>query len=367
MAKLEAGLFGYDPTELRQAEQQRWATMYGQSGSPYEKMGMALGQLGGAAVKGLFGIEDPAISANKEATALASQYDLNSAAGLKEYTTALQLRAQETGNPALAAIVPRAAAEYQKAALNEATIEQKTREKAVPIGEQVNQQLFAGFQQDAIKMGAKTPEQVNMIAAQLYDQHEKNKKKEVAAAGVVPAPGQVPLTTIKQAQDIVDEYTKKPFEKLNQIQTIGSLGAGVKSNPTLMPTFQKEVAGFVKDSQISNKDFERALGSSGIAADAIDGVNKFFTGAPTNAKIDDILKGWKVVEKIYADQYNTGVKKATSVLQQGKIAPETQATIIPKPYNITPKVTAPAVGTVKGGYQFMGGDPANQANWKAVK
>lgn len=364
MATLQPGLFGYDPTELQQAEKQRWATLYGQAGSPYEKMGMALGQLGGAAVKGLFGVEDPAIAANKEATALASQYDLNSAAGLKEYTMALQQRAQQTGNSALAAIVPRAAAEYQKAALNEATIEQKTREKAVPTGEKVNQQLFAKFQQDAIKMGAPA-DQVDLVAAQLYDRYENDKKVRVASAAV-PAPGQVPLTTIKQAQDIVSDYTAKPLEKLNQIKTIGSLGAGVKSNPTLMPTFQKEVAGFVKDSQISNKDFERALGSSGIAADAIDGVNKFFTGAPTNAKIDDILKGWKVVEKIYADQYNTGLKKATSVLQQGKIAPETQASILPPAYIVKPKVTAPAVGAIVDNHKFLGGNPADPKNWKAL-
>ena len=175
MATIQPSLFGYDPTELNQANQQRWATMYGQSGSPYEKIGMALGQLGTAGIQGLFNIQDPALVANKEATALASQFDLNTAAGLKEYTTALQQRAQETGSPQLAAIVPRAAAEYQKAALAEATIEQKTREKAVPTGEQVNQQLFAKFKQDAIKMGA-NPDQVDMVAAQLYDKYEKDSK-----------------------------------------------------------------------------------------------------------------------------------------------------------------------------------------------
>ena len=133
-----------------------------------------------------------------------------------------------------------------------------------------------------------------------------------------------------------------------------------------MPTFQKEVAGFVKDNQISNKDFERALGSSGIAADAIDSVNKFFTGAPTNAKIDDILKGWKLVEKIYADQYNTGRKKAATVLEQGKIAPETQASILPPAYNIKPRVAAPAVGAIVDNHKFMGGNPADPKNWKAL-
>lgn len=364
---MQPGLFGYDPTELQQANQQRWAIMYGQSGSPYEKMGMALGQLGGAAISGLFGIEDPALVANKEATALAAQYDLNTAAGLKEYTTALQQRAQETGNSQLAAIIPRAAAEYQKAALAEATIADKLEKKTPAIGERVNQQLFAGFQRQAQQMGATTPEQVDAVAAQLYDKYETDKQVKVSAASAMPAPGQVPLTTIKQAQDIVSEYTAKPLEKLNKIQVIAALGQGVKNNSTLMPTFQKELAGFVKDSQISNADFNRAIGSSGIAADAVDSVNKFFTGAPTNAKIDDVLKGWKEIEKVYATQYSTGLKKATTVLEQGKIPPETQKSILPTSYNIKPKVAAPSVGVVKNGYRFKGGDPSQQSNWEAVR
>lgn len=366
MATLQPGLFGYDPTEINQANQQRFATAFGQAGSPYEKMGLALGQLGTSAIKGLFDIQDPALVANKEATSIAAQFNLNTAAGLRDYTAALQQRAQETGNPQLAAIVPRAAAEYQKAALNEATIADKLEKKTPNIGEQVNQQLFAGFQKKAQEMGATTPEQVNAIAAQLYDKYETEKKVRVSAASATPAPGQVPLTTIKQAQDIVSEYTKDPLDKLNKIKVIGVTGQGVKTNPSLLPTFQKEVAGFVKDSQISNKDFERALGSSGIAADAIDGVNKFFTGAPTNAKIDDILKGWKVVEGIYADQYNTGLKKATTVLEQGKIAPETQRSILPPRYNVKPKVTAPSVGAVVDNHKFLGGNPADPKNWKAL-
>ena len=364
MATIQPGLFGYDPTELRQADQQRWATLYGQAGSPYEKMGLALGQLGGTAIRGLFDIQDPALVANKEATSIAAKYDLNTAAGLKEYTAALQARAQETGNPQLAAIVPRAAAEYQKAAVAEATIEQKTREKVVPTGEQVNQQLYAKFKQDAIKMGA-TPDQVDLVAAQLYDRYELDKKQRVAAAGV-PQPGQVPLTTLGQAVNLVGEFTDKPKAKLDQIKVVASLGQGVKTNPTLLPQFQREAVKFAGDNQISAQEVNRVLGSSGFAADTIDGINKFLTGAPTNAKIDDVLKGFKVLESTYADQYNTGRKKAITVLEQGKIDPKTQAAIIPPAYNPQPKVAAPAVGTVKGKYRFKGGNPALESNWEAI-
>lgn len=324
MAKLEAGLFGYDPTEVQQANQQRWATMYGQSGSPYEKMGMALGQIGTAAFKGLFDIEDPAIAANKEATALASQFDLNSAAGLKEYTMALQQRAQQTGNSALAAIVPRAAAEYQKAALNEATIEQKTREKAVSTKEQVDQGLYAAALRDAGGDPIK--------AAQLYDLREQANKRAVAASGVAPLPGQVPLTVLGQAQDIADKYTAKPKARLDNIGGIVAIANEVKNNPTALPQFQRELVKLAGDSQIGQNEVKSILGSAGFGADVIDGVNKFLTGAPTNTKIDDVLRGVKAIETYTANQYETGRKKAQKVLAQGKIDPETQAAVLPDPY-----------------------------------
>jgi hypothetical protein len=69
---LQKGLLGYDPIELRAQEQKQWATMYGQAGSPYEKMGIALGQIGGA----LFGGESASTSkanAINEALAKAGQ------------------------------------------------------------------------------------------------------------------------------------------------------------------------------------------------------------------------------------------------------------------------------------------------------
>jgi len=366
MATMQPGLFGYDPTEINQANQQRFATAYGQAGSPYEKIGLSLGQLGTSAIKSLFDIQDPALVANKEATSIAAQYDLNTSAGLKQYTTALQQRAQETGNAQLAAIVPRAAAEYQKAALHEATIEQKTREKVVSTGEQVNQQLFAKFKQDAINMGAK-PDQVDLVAAQLYDKYEKDSKVRVAQAGVAPAPGQVPLTTIKIAQDIVNEYTEKPKIKLQQIGVLSALGEGVKTNPTLLPKFQQESVRFAGDNQISAKEVAKSLGSLGFASDVVEGVNSFLEGKPTNVKIDKVLEGMRGLEKVYANQYNAGRDKAAVVLDQGKIAPETRAAILPPAYNIKPKVVAPSVGAVNNGYRFKGGDPSQQSNWEAVR
>jgi hypothetical protein len=49
------GLLGYDPVEQQRQQQKLWAGLYGQASSPYEKIGMGVGQLGAALVGGLMG------------------------------------------------------------------------------------------------------------------------------------------------------------------------------------------------------------------------------------------------------------------------------------------------------------------------
>lgn len=49
------GLLGYDPIEQQRQQQKLWAGMYGQASSPYEKIGMGVGQLGAALIGGLSG------------------------------------------------------------------------------------------------------------------------------------------------------------------------------------------------------------------------------------------------------------------------------------------------------------------------
>lgn len=43
-------LFGVDPVEYAQNQQRMWTNLYAQAGSPYEKMGLALAQIGGTAL-----------------------------------------------------------------------------------------------------------------------------------------------------------------------------------------------------------------------------------------------------------------------------------------------------------------------------
>lgn len=323
-------MFGIDPMSYQQQQNKQdfnQAVQYA-SLDPFQRatasMYQGATQLGRAA-QGMFGMEDPQITASKEAQTLMGQFDPTTSEGLKGLSLALMQRAQATNSPVLAGLAQQAAAQYQKAILNEATVEQKTREKTPVVGEQVNQALYA----DALRRAGGDP----IKAAQIYDAEEQAKRKSVAAAGA-PASGQVPLTVLGQAINITDEFTGKPKAKLDQIKVVASVGEGVKNNPSLLPQFQREAVKFAGDNQISSQEVNRVLGSSGFAADTIDGINKFLTGAPTDTKIDDVLRGFKVLESAYAKQYEAGRKKAETVLKEGKINEQTIKAVLPAAYNV---------------------------------
>jgi hypothetical protein len=76
---LQKGLFGGDPVAMQQAEQQRWATMYGQAGSPYEKIGLGLAQIGGTLFGGESAITTKTNAVNKALQNAATQYQQGTA------------------------------------------------------------------------------------------------------------------------------------------------------------------------------------------------------------------------------------------------------------------------------------------------
>lgn len=332
-------MFGIDPVTYQQQQNQQdfnQAVQYAAL-DPFQRATAGIYQGAkqfGRAAQGLLGIEDPQLAASKEAQSLMGQYDISTSEGLKGLSLSLMQRAQETNSPVLAGLAQQAAAQYQKVLLNEATVEQKTREKAVPINEQVNQGLYA----QALKDAKGDP----ILAAQLYNQRELSEKVRVSAASATPAPGQVPLDALKTGVNIVKEFTGDAQDSLKQIQLIGATGKALKTNPTLLPQFKTQIAQFTKDKQLSAKQIEKALGSEGIAADVIEGFNNFVTGKPSDIKIDDVLRGTKALEKVYADQYTQGRNRAKTVLEQAKIAPETQAALLPPSYNANPQ--APSLG-----------------------
>jgi hypothetical protein len=231
-------------------------------------------------------------------------------------------------------------------------------EKQAPA---VNTIVDRALYQEALREAGGDPQR----AAIIYNNRELAERKGVAAAGVAPAPGNVPLNVIKQAQDIVKEYTGASKISLDNIGRIAAIGEQVKQNPTVLPQFRRELVKLAGDSQIGQNEVKAILGSAGFASDVINGVNSFLTGAPTNVKIDDILRGVKALETYSAKQYDAGRQKAKVVLDQGAIPPETRDAILPPAYQM-PKAP-PRVGEIRGGWRFKGGNPADKNNYVKVQ
>ena len=355
-----SGLFGIDPAILGQQQQNRMTSQALQfaSLSPQEQSQYSAflgGGMAGRAVQGMMGLEDPQMKKAAMAQQLASQFDITTSEGLTQYAQALA----QNGAPDLAQMAVKRAEEMMTTSSaqfkNMAQAEKALRE-TVPQSEEEARRIRLNQYKE--RFG-------EIEGAKLFEAEQLAQRTKVAAAGAPPASGQVPLTVIKQAQDIVNEYTKDPKTKLNTVAQIAILGESVKTNPTSLPQFQRELVKLAGDSQIGQNEVRNILGSSGFGADIIDGVNKFFTGAPTDIKIDDVLRGVQALEKHYAKQYETGRQKSKVVLSEGNINPQTQEAILPPAY-VAPKA-APRVGEVKSGYRFKGGNPADKNNWEATK
>ena len=83
-------LFGVDPAEYALNQQKMWSNMYAQAGSPYEKMGLALAQIGGTAL-GLTEtpVDKKIIDISKVLNDIGTQYQVGTAEYYKAVADAL--------------------------------------------------------------------------------------------------------------------------------------------------------------------------------------------------------------------------------------------------------------------------------------
>jgi hypothetical protein len=79
-----AGLLGYNPREQQLQQQKLWAGLYGQASSPYEKIGIGVGQLGGALIGGLMG-DSPAQERERTLMSVKEAADQQFIPGTPEY------------------------------------------------------------------------------------------------------------------------------------------------------------------------------------------------------------------------------------------------------------------------------------------
>lgn len=236
------GLFGIDPTALQQQQQ---ATMSSNAFkyanlSPAEQGqygAYVAGGLTGQAAQGLLGVEDPQLKKAKVAQQLASQFDVTTSAGLRDYAAALA----QSGAPDLAQMAIRRADEID---VSRATVYQKTKEAQPKIAEQVDQERFNYFLQQA--------NGDRQLAARLFQQDEDNKKLQRASAGANKI-------TVAGQKNIL-EIDKKDAENLTKIRDTAE---------NVLPRLQEQsaalqkgiAAGTFSDARVA---FSTALSSLGI-------------------------------------------------------------------------------------------------------
>jgi hypothetical protein len=278
------GLFGMTPESYQQGMNRRdtAANLTTAQLTPGQLAGYYAMQAGtglGRATQGLLGVEDPELMKIRDVQAMRADFDVSTPTGLRSFAQALG----QKGYTDLAIQATARAADIDK----DLAAAFKSRRESTPAAEEQAKRIRLAELQDELG---------EVEGARQFNKEQQEGKVRVAAAGV-PAPGMVGISDIKGGADIVDRYTKEPKTKLDAVGSVVTQLQAVKTNPTLLPQVQRSLVKIVGDSQIGQNEVKNILGSSGFTADVIDGVNKFFTGAPTDAKIDDVLRGVKVMEE----------------------------------------------------------------------
>jgi hypothetical protein len=174
----------------------------------------------------------------------------------------------------------------------------------------------------------------------LYSQEEmaainnllQTRGEKIQAAGV-PQPGQVKISDLKGAQDLVNNFTKSSQEKLATARDARTqLILAKQGNGTALAQLQRQLVTLVGDNQIGLGEVRMALGSAGIVGDTISAVNQFMTGVPTIDKLNSVERVINALEKINAQSYNQGRIRAQTVLREGALSPQTVDALIPPEY-----------------------------------
>lgn len=385
---LFSSMLGFNPVDLQQKRMQQFLAPIQQAQNPYEKIGAALGTIGGGA---LFGIEDPQLQrASKIRGIMDSSLENVDMTDPTAYKTSLLTLAQNLKD----------AGETDAAlyAINEAAKIKPSERKTVTLSP--NQQLVDPATQEVLYtappapdkpesfkpstafgevgqelgFGAKTNlnEYTPAQAAAINKEIQKRKENEQKAS--VPLAGRVDIASLAKAQDVVDQYTKGPSDKLSNIAPLRTqLNEAKAGSGAAFEQVRGQLIKLVGDTQISNAERSRITGSSGVLEDAVNKINTLLTGTPTQDKLNEIERIVVALEDVYADQFNRGANKAKTVLDQAKFSPETRAALLPSRYVSAAekaraaKVKPPDVGIIQNGFRFKGGNPADKNNWEKVQ
>lgn len=232
-------LFGVDPTAL---QRERNKLAYAQDYQavqldPLQQANLALRQGGrglGQFAGGLMGMEDPELAKASMAKQLASQFDITSSEGLRQYAQALA----QNGAPDLAQMAVKRADEIDVSA---ATVKQKSREAVPKVEEIVNQQLW----KQSLQQADGDPQK----AAVLYREQEIQGKARTAPKTTFDLSGLSTLFAKKEAEASAKDVTEQISKAQEQLKTNSKLSRDIAELEKIIPaTFTGQLSDIAKTS-----------------------------------------------------------------------------------------------------------------------
>lgn len=377
---LKKGLLGYDPMEVQMQQQKLWSNMYGQAGSPYEKMGIALGQLGGALFGAFDGGTAQATSLDKVLAQAGQQFTPNSPEYFKYIADSLPDTMMESKTRALtmAAEAEAAARKTQREEVkfvtdNPEQLNQAIQAPAASIqalinravqangGQPLNEQQVAALQSSSAYqslIGLNAAQQAGFEKAEGAPSTLADKevmKRFITEAGGdkyqaairfqdykanLTQKGNTPLTAGNvKTGDIATFVTNvetqlKPAQtklgRYNELKTIISQVAS--GNNQAVPQLERWLVTAAGDNQIGMNEVKRITNAGGIAERTVGGVQQFLVGRPSAEKLKQITQVVDALEDQAGKQYNTTREKLVNTWATSQLPTETLTAQLGTPY-----------------------------------
>lgn len=376
---LKKGLLGYDPMEVQMQQQKLWSNMYGQAGSPYEKMGLALGQLGGA----LFGAFDPGSEgksvdkvlqeAGKQFTPNSPEYFKFIAASLPDDMAESKTRAMQmaleaeaaaskaqmenvkfvTENPqqlntaiqapaaSVQALINRAVQANDGQPLTQEQVEQLQSSTAYRNLVGLNAAQEAGFTKAEGAPGTMADKEIlqnfikeaggdklkGALAFNDYKTRKRQQENTPLTAGNVKT-GDIATFVTNVETNLKPAQTK--LIKYNELRGLIDLAA--RGNADAVPQLERWLVTAAGDNQIGASEVKRIASAGGIAERTVGGVQSFIVGTPTAEKLKKLTQVVDTLEGQAGKQYNDTRNKLAQTWATSNLPPETLTAQLGNPY-----------------------------------
>ena len=335
-ATIQESLLGYNPVEMGLAQQKLWQGMYGAAQSPYERMGLALAQIGG----GLFGVKPAGQEEVSSLNDVLSKIGQEFTPGTSEYYNAVAQALPDS----LANAKVRAAQLARETQLAEEAASQKRAEFVLkqPMAATPRLQALA-TQIEANPNNQRALDEYNMLSsAMMQGQDELNKRLTVSADNAADqavyqdlikkfngdvvaaaraydsykanlrAQGNTPLTAgnikpsdISSFISNVETQLKPVQQKLSKYGELKTLIQQVSAgNTQAVPQLQRWLVTAAGDNQIGINEVRQIAKAGGFVESTVEGVQMFATGLPTTQKLNKVLNVVNALERNAATSYN---------------------------------------------------------------